>query len=169
MTTRFKIRPLNRLEQVGDILMYPAMRILMELNGTPDESPQETHRWNNHKFSTEDARRLDLSLMVRVDGDVTLKKRRWLQFIPVFHLSIWGWQRYTVLRPRVDCGPWYVGWLSPDVSGYSRLPIKGAVRSLRGPDDAYFFALDASGRQISIMEIGRGKLGDPTFPYLPLR
>jgi len=73
-----------------------------------------------------------------------------------------------VLRPRTWVYTWYVGWVTHDVIGISRIPIVGPVKTLRGPEETIFFAVDAAGQQLAIEVVGRGKLGDGKFPTVPL-
>lgn len=164
MKNRIKFRPLNRLEKVSDAAMYPLMRVLMELNGTPEESPQLTHRWNNKKLNTDEVKHLNPDMMVRIAGD----RSAWYLPSGLRHFPVIGWQRYVVLRPKNWTANWFVGWITPDVFGISRIPIDGQVKVLRGTDGAFFFAVDAAGRQVAVEKVGRGKLGDGKFPTISL-
>lgn len=165
MKNRIKFRPLGPVAKAADSTLYPLMRMLMELNGTPDESPQMTHRWNNKKLSTGDVGDLDLGLAVTVSGDPTA----WRLPGGFRHFPWFGWQRYVVLRPKTWAETWFVGWIAPDAIGLSRIPIVGPARVLRGPDEALFFAVDAAGQRLALEEVGRGKLGDGKFPTVQLR
>ena len=164
MKNRIKFRPLGPVAKAADSAMYPFMRISMELNGTADESPQMTHWWNNQKLSTSDVGHLDQDLVAKVNGDPTA----WRLPGGLRHFPWIGWQRYVVLRPRTWVYTWYVGWVTHDVIGISRIPIVGPVKTLRGPEETIFFAVDAAGQQLAIEEVGRGKLGDGKFPTVPL-
>ena len=155
------------MARLADRIAYYFMKILMELGGAED-SPQLTHRWNNRRLSKEESEILSPYLMTRVAGEPSAA-RMWWGIIPVFHLPLWGWKHYVVVRPRRWFSPWYVGWYTQTFSGMSLIPIQGEVRLLIGPGDVRFFALDPSGQQLPIEEVGRGKLGDGgAFQNLPL-
>ncbi len=149
---------------MDSVMSWPT-RVSMELNGTADESPQMTRWWNNKKLSTSDVEHLDLDLAVRVNGDPTA----WRLPSGLRHFPLIGWQRYVVLQPKTWTSTWYVGWVTPDVIGISRIPIDGLVKTLRGPNEAIFFAIDAAGQQLAVEEVGRGKLGNGKFPTVSLR
>lgn len=160
----FNIRPLSRLEQTANAAMYPLMRMLMEVNGTPDEHPQLTHFWDNKKIRNE-ADEVSSIGSVKVPGD----SDAWP--LPGFarHLPIIGWQRYVVLQPKSISVPWHLGWKTASVVGYSRIEIHGPARALIGPKETEFFGLDEFGRQIPIRIAGFGKLGrDPENFQIPL-
>lgn len=172
MRHKISIRPLGRLARLADVLMRPVMALSMELNGTPDEPPQETHFWNNEKLTYDEIDGLDETMMCFVPGSPGAAASRWWGFIPRFHLPIVGWQEYVVLRPKYLLGgSWYVGWITRDAAGVSLIPVRSMVKCLVGAGDAGFFALDASGRQIPIEQIGSARLGygPADFKNAPLR
>ncbi len=152
------IRPLLWWERLLTVLMIPLMDLAQ---GTIFESPQETHRWNNHKLTQNEIEGLDHTTVVDVSADPTARRRYWWK-IPIFHIPILGgWRSYVVLRPKhhlVD--DWYVGWIAKDVIGVSRIPLTGPVRVLRGDDDVAFFGVYADGTQVPIEQIGKGRIGD---------
>jgi hypothetical protein len=142
--------------QRADKLLRPLMEILMELNITPEEAPQSTHRWNNHRLSKAEADALDLSKTVFVPGDPDA----WYLPSGLRHLPWIGWQRYTVLAPLRLSRRWHVGWIEArgGVAGVSRLRLDRPAKLLHGPRDVHFFAADENGRQIRLEKEGEGKL-----------
>lgn len=164
MKNRIKFRPLSRLEKAANAAMHPLMRMLMEINGTPDEAPQLTHWWNNKKIVLPEVEKFISRHSVSVVGDPAA----WRLPGGLRHFPLIGWQRYVVLQPRNWTATWFVGWITTDVIGLSRIPIIGPARVLRGPDGAFFFGVDAAGRQVAVEEVGHGKLGDSRFPTIPL-
>lgn len=137
------------------------------------EVPQRTHRWNNQKFVPNNS--LDKEAKVRVKGDTKALRTRWLGFVPLFHIPIFGgWREYVVLEPLEDTVRWHVGWSIPTdarMNGYwiSNIPQRGAVRMLRGPQSTCFFGITRRGRQIPLRIIGYGRIGaGGPYAKLPL-
>jgi hypothetical protein len=154
--TSFRVKPLGFLARAADYVMYPLMRILMELNGTPSESPQLTHRWNNHHLTQRDVAWLDPAKMVYAAG-INTARTAWSLFR---HIPITGWRHYLVVVPARPC-EWYPGWIDDRVTGVSRIPQCGKARLLLGPGDVRFFGIDChTGAQVPLIEVGRGRLGD---------
>ncbi len=144
--------------------MAPLMRFL----APKGESPQETHRWNNFKFTGNDIPEFDEKLLLEIPGD-PLAPPRWLGKIPRFHLGrLGGWQKVAVIRPAINCSKWHVGWHAEDVTGVSQLPLSGSVRVLIGPGAVKFFGVDGWGMQIPLDLVGYGRLGDGG-PYRCIR
>lgn len=164
---RLMICPLGPVAQAADKTLRPLMHILMELNGTPGESPNETHRWNNVKFRPYQALHLKPDLMTAVINDPAAWRLNGL----FRHLPIIGWQKYVVIEPICHSEiEWYVGWLSKDLTGASRLKQRGPVKLLLGPDPVNFFGLDLSGQQIPVRAVHTGRLGYNTHhAHIPLR
>ena len=81
-----------------------------------------------------------------------------------------GWKRYVVLSPIAEHNiVWHVGWIAGDVIGVSRIMCTGPVRVLVGSGVVFHFGLDEDGRQIPVLKIGRGSIGDGSpFGSLPL-
>lgn len=167
------VPPLRWRARLLDRLAKPLMRLCMLLNGTPRESPQETHRWNNRRLAPEEIQALDPAIMCRVKGDAYARPPFWIGPVPSFHLPIFGWQRYVVLRPRYHdyrSGRWYIGWVTGGAAAVSLRPNLSAARCLIGPGDVSFFALDEYGFLLPLEELGTDWLGSPTaFRHLPLR
>ena len=92
--------------------------------------------------------------------------------IPLFHIPLFGgWRDYVVVEPiSLQGEEWYVGWVTGEVNGVSRIPLKGAARLLRGRDDASFFGVNREGGQIPLQQCGHGRIG-VRGPYarIPLR
>jgi hypothetical protein len=150
------IKPMGLMAQSADKLLAPLMRALMEMNGTPEEAPQRTHRWNNHRLSRAEADALDRKMTVLVSGDPDA----WYLPSGLRHLPVIGWQKYVVLAPARLSRRWHVGWLEVGggVAGISRLKLDRPVKLLRGPRDVHFFATDVEGRQIRLGVEGEGRL-----------
>ncbi len=164
--SRIAIRPLGPLAQAVDKVMWPLMAILMELNGTPGESPMLTHRWNNVKFRQDQAKCLQIHLMTKEVNDPLAQARNGL----TRHLPIIGWQKYAVVEPvhhpEIE---WHIGWFSKYLIGASRIKLRGPVKVLLGPDPVNFFGSDLSGKQISVRLVGYGRLGyGDQYAHLPL-
>jgi len=161
------VRPLSKPEKLADVAMAPLMRVI---SGAPSEVPQSTHRWNNAKLDAEICSSFRDDCMVEIAGDPAAK-RMWYGSLPLFHLPILGgWKRYVVLQSERPHIKWYVGWITQEVCGYSRIPSLGATRSLIGPGNVKFFGLNAAGLQIPIRMVGEGKIGDGgEWRNLPLR
>lgn len=148
-------RPLGRAEKWADKALEPLMRILMEVNGTPGDSPQRTHRWNNSRLSITDTELLVRSCMVESKGD----PKAWPLPSLFRHLPLIGWQRYVVIGPPTD-RPWHIGWVWDKGAGISLLTHRTPVRMLEGPGRVLFFGLCArTHRQIPIRQMGQEKLG----------
>ncbi len=168
MEQLFKVRPLNLYGDVADLLMLPMMHVLMlvMVGHWKVESPQQTHRWNNVKFRRSDVQvPPEYRLMIRGAPQSARAPSLWR------HVPVTGWKEYVVLAPKeVDVDTWHVGWMDKTQVGLSRIPIKGAVRMLRGPDNVEFFGVDLeSGIGLPLFVVGYGRLGDRS-PYsdLPL-
>ncbi len=157
-----RVKRLGFWARLADIMMVPIMYVL---SGTPRETPQRTHRWNNTKLKPADITWLSPTGMVRCSGIGT---RRGYESV-VFHLPIFGgWRNYVVLRPREPKGGWYVGWKVNGKAGISRVRIDGAVRMLVGPDPVEFFGIDArTGTQRFIHDVAKGRIGNGG-PYAKL-
>ncbi len=154
------------LEKIGDYLMLPLM-YLLQVNIF--ESPQRTHFWNNTKYTSEHVRLLDSRFFVSVAG-VARSVRRWLWYLPLFHMPIvGGWREYVVLAPAVPQDQWYVGWIAGDALGISHIKLKDQVRLLRGDGPVQFFGLNEHGEQIVLHLIGEGIIGKRSeFSSVPL-
>lgn len=149
------IKPLGFIERLIDFLFIPIMYVVA---GNFMEKPQQTHLWNRKKLSLEEVDSLDQSLSTVVHGVVTKVERHGGVR---FHMPIiGGWRDYVVLSPENPLEGWYVGWHTSDNSGVSRIKLSTPVRMLISPSDINFFAFSNDGGQISIKEIGRGKVGD---------
>jgi hypothetical protein len=140
--------------------LRPVMRFVAGPNAWLEE-PQQTHYWNNLKFSVVPPEiRRDA---IQVAGDPTASSRWKWGFVPLFHLPIiGGWRNYVVLDPvsQYRYG-WHPGWITGDACGCSRVLIDGPVRLLRGPEDATFFGVTAQhGEPLSLRIIGYGRIGD---------
>lgn len=159
------IPPTGWLTYCADFLMSPLMYMLA---GTVAEAPQETHRWNNLKFSWREVKLLEINLMTVVAG--VPASRRWLGKIPLFHLPILGgWREYVVLEPAVPVMYWHPGWYTSHVCGASRLAKRGRVRLLRGSETTSFFGVNEHGEQIPLTIVGYGRIGDGgPYAHLPL-
>ena len=68
-----------------------------------------------------------------------------------------------VLKPSSDVSEWHVGFLyeGESCAEVCREENVGAIRMLVGGRDIRFFGIDAeTGKQISLDEIGSGRVGD---------
>lgn len=150
----YKIKPLNKLEKLADILMIPIMYLV---SGVFSETPQKTHRWNNVKLSKVEAEKLDTTLMQKIDGVFNKVNRKGVRFhCPIFG----GWREYVVICPtNSEIRNWYVGWHTKQLSGISRIKLSGPVRLLIASDAVFFFGISDKGEQISVNMIGQGKIG----------
>lgn len=164
MRRKFYVPSLGIVGRLLDWLAYPVMRLPLLTYWS--ESPQLTHFWNNVRFEREKTDILDGDLMVACKGDPTAPVRRGRWDLR-FHFSGWlgdvfgSWPQYVVLEPESLRDDWYVGWVTKNGAGVSRILIKRRVRMLLGPDDVAFFAIRASDHgQIGLYEIGSGRLGD---------
>lgn len=162
-----RVRPQSGYEKLFDWGMTPLMYFL---SGTLEEIPQRTHFWNNRKLHPGEVVGLKERDVVIASGSGCVE--RWKYGFPIFHAPILGgWNEYIVLEPSINPSQsWYVGWISNDeVSGVSRVQIKGSVRLLLGNGSTKFFGLNVGGVQIKIHEMGRGRIGDGgPFSQLPL-
>ncbi len=154
------------LQKLGDMMMLPLMYFL-QLNLF--ETPQRTHFWNNTKFPIESLHWLDGDRLVSVPADETAV-RRWLGYIPIFHMPIFGgWKRYVVIAPVIPCDEWFVGWIAGDTAGISNITLHTSVRLLQGSGPAQFFGADSEGQQIALRIVGYGQVGVRSeFSALPL-
>lgn len=155
-SAKLQVKPIGPWARLADRVIDPVMRLAMRVNGTPYDSPMLTHRWNNHHLRTVDISHLKVDLMVADRGVPEAKPRGGVGR----HLPLHGWQKYIVLQPEGRIRRWYVGWISTDRIGVSRLPLFGPIRVLRGDGVVMFFAIDAySLEQIDLQKIGQGQLG----------
>jgi hypothetical protein len=138
------------------------------VQGHCNEVPQETHFWNNRKIPETELEWLDPQLMVRVAADPQARKRT---LLPFFHMPILGgWKNFTVVSTRHSIGEWFIGWKTDDVCGLSLIPVRNAVRVLKGPGETFFFGVDPKGMQVPVQIIGEGVLGQThAFQSVPLR
>ena len=170
MQNRIEVRPLRFWEWTLDGVMLPVM---WGLQWCALESPQQTHRWNNHHLKKEDVAYLEEEGIVEVNGDPSAPTTPLFGFIPRFHLArCGGWQGYAVLAPQDHITEeWYIGWDAPGHAiGVSRLPLTGSVRVLKGPGSCKFFGITADGRQIRLTYIGEGRTGSGgPWRFVPLR
>ena len=161
MDAPFTVKPLGLLARTADYAMYPVMRFLMEINGTPSESPQRTHRWNRHSIDPELVRSYTNQLAWPRSDDSA-----WPLVSFLIHLPWIGWQRYVVLEP-VDLPPnasWHIGWVWDSGATVSRITLRHGVRMLRGPGRVGFFGVGAEGSFVRLRIVGYGKLG-MNVPY----
>lgn len=160
------VSPLPRWARTLDTLMIPLMYLLA---GTFKDAPQQTHRWNNKKLALEEVTWLDPEHVVHHPG-IPDEKAPWLfRYLPLFHIPIFGgWKQYLVISPT-STREWRIGWITDHVCGVTRLSLKGPVRVLLGPSPVQFFGMDMDGRQITVREIGRGRVGQPSeYRKVPL-
>lgn len=156
------VKPLGRTACSLDRKFDPLMRVLC---GTCYESPQRTHRWNNHHLKISDAEYLNREMMVchnGIPGETAI--------YPLFHMPIFGgWRNYVVISPVRKQGEWYVGWISGNFVGVSRIPLSGLVRVLEGPVPVCWFGITATGHQIPLQEIVKGRIGEGgPYAQIPL-
>ncbi|MCX6760239.1 MAG: hypothetical protein NTW46_02755 [Candidatus Nealsonbacteria bacterium] len=163
MDTYLDVPPLGWLARLGDILMIPLMYLL---SGTFCEQPQRGHLWNRIRLPLSKLAHLNRWAMVRFGSrrDVVRCSRIFV------HLPfISGWRHYAVLSPEDFNKEWYVGWILPDRAAVRRITLRGSVRMLLGPEEVYFFGIDKNGRQIPILLIGEGRIGDRSqYSRVPL-
>lgn len=164
MSTQLKVKPLGSIAKIADYLMTPVMHLV---GGTRfREKAQRTHVWNNTKLTAAQTSTLSEDLMVHLYGipskDLSGIGR---------HLTIFGgWRPYAVVKRADGSRPWHVGWITPSVSGVSRVELTTPCRVLIGPTNVYFFGIDAeTGVQIQVILEGRGLIGKPErYRKLPL-
>ena len=158
------VTPLGWAAQLSDALLVPIMYLV---SGTFSEAPQRTHRWNNIRLKKEDVETLDRALMVHCSGVPSAMRR----INPIYHLQIFGgWRDYVVLSPTDTARPWRVGWITYDRIGVSRILLHSPARTLIGPADVSFFAIDGeTGEQLPLMKLATGRVGEGgTYMKTPL-
>lgn len=162
-----KLVPEGKIARTCDTLMRPFMYVV---SGTCWEAPQGTHAWNWHKITHAEAGALSTAMMVTSPGRHG-ECGRHHRLISRYHMPVFGgWRRYIVLEPVTHSRPWYVGWITTDQAGVSRIPIAERVRVLEGPEPTRWFGLDDCGSQVVIWECGKGKIGEGgPFVRIPLR
>ena len=107
--------------------------------------------------------------MITVAGDSSAF-RRWWGPLPIFHIPLFGgWSKFVVLETTQN-ELWYIGWLTGDTLGVSKIPLTGPVRVLVGSLPAQFFALRlADGVQLELKSTGHGRVGTAgEFSKVPL-
>ncbi len=162
---RICIKEVGIVARVADWCFDPLMRLG---SGTFFETPQRTHRWNNHRLTAYEVSCLNYALMVVCRGGVA--PPRWKYGLPIMHLPlIGGWKRYIVVQPEAD-RIWHPGWVAHDVVGVSRYAVQGPARLLyEGGDVSFFAVMSRTGQQLKLKEVGRGQPGDDgPFKDLPL-
>ena len=153
---RIIIVPLSETERSWDRRMEGVMRWVLN---APGEEPQKTHFWNNRHLKLGEAATLKAELMVKSSGS----PRSAHAPSPFHHFGRrfkCGWVDYAVIEPDGYEGVWYIGWTWDGGQKVSRIPIVGRARTLEGPGPANFFGIDASGRQIKLRLVGRGRIGE---------
>ena len=154
-----KVKPQSFWSKVADWLMVPVMYVLQ---GTIFETPQLTHKWNNHPFPRAVRERLDFSSMVELQPLHAVRRRKhFWDFL--FHAPIFGgWREYAVLTPKKnDPGqpePWRIGWMTGDTQAISQIVLTGPVRVLYGDFNTQFFAVDTTGQQLPLEQIDTGRI-----------
>ena len=165
---------LGCIRRLADKAMVPVMRIV---SGTFVDCPQQTHFWNNTKLQIGnitcpegliDGYHLKHDFMV-FEPSVTACRPWIARFVPLFHIPIFGgWKEYVVIAPVNEVDEWYVGWVTLDLIGISRIKLGGPVVLLRGPAPVYFFGINGNGVQIKLWEVGHGVIGkESLFSHLP--
>ncbi|HMP67413.1 MAG TPA: hypothetical protein PKA60_01550 [Candidatus Paceibacterota bacterium] len=110
-------------------------------------------------LSSNSVKNFDPRLMAYCLGEPDeAKKGKFLFHLPRFG----GWKKYVVIKSaNSGLKKWHIGWVANDRIGISRIPVKGPVRMLIGPESVKFFGIDlASGQQIQISRVHDGKIGD---------
>lgn len=154
--TRIPFKKQGHLGRIADMLMVPVMYLLQ---GNFRETPQRTHRWNNHHLRNLEVDHLDADNILFVDGDPGANER-WFGPIPLFHMPVFGgWKKFVVVEPVHQVDEWFIGWVAFDALGVSRIPLQGPVRLGIGPRQAEFFALDSQGKQIELSKVAVGHIG----------
>lgn len=153
---KINVPPLGKLAKIADALLVPFMYLV---SGTIREAPQGGHRWNNIRLRPADIGHLSRDKMVHCKGVATRFSSR---FLFLYHIPVLGgWRDYVVLVPELRGTEWHVGWIIGDAIGVSQIELFGPVRMLIGPGDVSFFGISAeSHEQITIKEIGRGRIGE---------
>ena len=162
MGAEIKVRPEGWWGWIGDILMSPLMYVLSGVwLSRSCERPQRTHRWNCVRLSSHDVDELDDFDMVHRAGDRSARPRTFFG-LPLFHMPLFGgWKNYVVLYAPSCVDDWYVGWITCDSVGISRIPLYMGVRMLIGPHPVSFFGVSvADGRQVRVQQAGEGRIGD---------
>lgn len=158
------IRRTPRVFRVLDVLMIPIMFIL---GGFKLDSIQETHPW--HMRRRVDLTGVDHTKVVPYAGKERTYKER---YTFLFHAPIFGgWKEYGVYRPVDHHDIFFIGWSTNDrANELQQLPLRGAVRTLTGPDGAsgFFYAVDRHGHQLKLERIDTGTLGDNRYPHVRL-
>lgn len=145
---------------IGRIADYIMMPIMYLLQGSIQESPQRTHYWNNLSLNIDQLKHLDDRSMISAKEDFGAHDR-WLAFIPIFHIPLFGgWKHYVLIEPSVKQEEWFVGWVAGDLAGMSRVPLTGSVRMLRGSSPVQWFGVDGNGNQIDLQRVEDGMVGN---------
>lgn len=155
------------MARLADWLMLPLMYLLQ---GTFNEVPQRTHRWNNHKLNEKERASLDSAQFIRLEG-VLGARHRWYGILPIFHMPIFGgWKKFVVLQAPPSDNPWMVGWVpGDDRAGVSMIRTHGLVRVTIGDGPVAFFGIDHNGQQLKLTVIGEGYICNAgRFAYVPL-
>lgn len=161
-----KPKPLAFCWRVIDFIMFPLMKLI---SLAPFERPQESHAWHAQKIGEDDIQTLDINKCVQIQGDEISSIKDGSG--PLFHIPlIGGWKNYFVLEVEDKNVPWYVGWVVRDTvsqkvlrSEIHKMPLNDdSVRLLVGTRERIttFFGVNADGKQLSVKNIGFGKMGD---------
>lgn len=164
--TSLKVRPIGRIARFFNVLLLP----LMYFVAWSWERTQGSHPWNTWHLKHRHVEHLSNAAMAQCTGDPKAARWRWIGPLPLFHMPIiGGWRQYAVLQTTQHTPVWYVGWITNDCVGISRIPLSGNVRMLLGRETVHFFALNADGEQIPLAQIGTGRIGTPSaYSQLPL-
>lgn len=162
-------RALGGAARTLDVVFRPLMWVLA---GGQADGRQETHIWHRQDI---DAGAVDAAQAVLVDGD----DRSWVRTnrivpFPFFHAPVFGgWRNYVVLEVQTLAPVWHVGWVhrrvpmsARPIAAIHRLPIRDRrVRMLRQPEgfQTDFFAVDPHGRQLPLVLVGQGRLGQGQY------
>lgn len=157
------IVPVSAYAKIANRILDPLMILL---NGSSIDSPQQTHIWNNASI---DPDFLQSEMMVHEEGRIK-KVPRWFLFLPIFHIPILGgWREYIVIKPIISESAWHCGWMVDNICGFSRIQLEGPVRLLIADKKSSYFGLKPDGTQIPVSVVGYGKIGiTSVFSRLPL-
>jgi hypothetical protein len=150
-------RPETKIRRFFTRCFRPIMRWL---SGASTEEPQSTHFWNCHRISLSCFAKLN-QLAIEIQADQTACRRYKWKVIPIFHMPRFGgWKKYIVLEPVEFVDEWFVGWGDGKAHGISRIPVLDKVRVLKGSRITQFVGINAYGKQIKLMKVGCGQIGD---------
>lgn len=163
-----KIKEIPIYLKLIDVFLVPFMFFI---GGGKKENIQHTHGYHIKTFRD---LKIDKNKCVKIEGTDNSKFKntgRFLRHFGLFHFTIFGgWKDYVVIKnmKHIKNKFWFIGWTDTQFEKFNlhRLGIKNSkIKMLKGKKGyiTYFFGIDILGKQVPLVKVGEGILGDKKF------